>query len=316
MSYNKVSQKPTPKFGIHTILISIGGLLPEKISDRAEHCISKSYPDINPGTGELRTRFVINPNLWLGKDNWFHKYNEFEIALNEILDEIGVSDYKVIRVDFPFDYFDDNYDELHKIHKCICLLTAIAYSVENRYESTDPLSLLHLTTVIKNEYLEIENYYKKLESGGKSRVNNRLEIRSKSLNQAKSNFQGIPNLVDLWCARFNKVQKCYDELQDICNFHLIEKWRQEQGSKVKTISEFVRKYQDNIYTERQLVKLFSLLGKQNPEASVKYFRRNNKIDFISSNDLKSYIEILKNSMHFYVNNCVKIAPTEGNKKSA
>ena len=146
-----------------------------------ERCISRPYASVDKNTGEISTRLVVNPNKLTGEDGWCQTYEEFNSSLWEILDELDVDSYSTLRVDFAFDYFVDNYEEMHKLHKCICILASMHSKSSNNYESFDPLTFDHKTTTSKNQYYEVENYNKRIESHGKSPIANRLELRSKKL---------------------------------------------------------------------------------------------------------------------------------------
>jgi hypothetical protein len=163
---NKSSKYVAPRCGIHTIHVSINNRLPDELSERIERCISRPFQRVDKNTGEIITRFVVNPNKLTGDDGWCSTYKEFDISLWEILKELSVDAYTSLRVDFTFDYFEDNYDELHKLNKCICLLAVMHSGSNNNYESLDPLTLEHKTTTSRNQYYEVENYNKKIESHG------------------------------------------------------------------------------------------------------------------------------------------------------
>lgn len=290
--------------GIHTISIATNDIICCK-SDKVKECIKADKNRVNPSTGEIIYKAIINPNKLNG---YISTYEDLQKVFPVIIHAMGISNYRIARADFAVDSFEDNYNELHKINKCICLLLAVAYHIKNRYESTDPLSLDHLTTRVQNEYLECENYNKDIESDHTSPVFNRLEFRSKAVLKIKKE---IPILMDDWCNRLDYAVCYFDKLQDICNDYLIKRWGEEKDIKVKSISEFLRKYQDNIYSSRQIVNFYSRLGFDKPESKAKNFKRYNSIEYFSLNDLKSYTAIIKKLLKAYVktnNNSAVTAP--------
>lgn len=224
-------------------------------------------------------------------------YQKFQSVLKEITNYIGLNKYRISRVDFALDYFEDNYYELHKLNKCICLLLAISNNLKNRYESTDPLTLDHLTTRVQSEYLECENYNKDIQSNHYSPVYNRLELRSKALFKTKKD---IPDLILGWCKRLDKTLTYFPELQDACNKELIRRWEKETGFKVKSESEFLRKYQDNIYTTSQLEDLYKQLGFENINSKIKNFKRYNSFEYFTEKNIRSYIDKLKVELEGYI----------------
>lgn len=284
--------------GVHTINIATNDIIYCK-NDIVRKCIKIDKNRVNPTTGEIIYKAIINPNRWNG---YIDTYEELQEVFPVIIQGMEISNYRISRADFAVDSFEDNYDELHKINKCVCLLLAVAYHIKNRYESTDPLSLKHLTTRVQSEYLECENYNKDIESDHTSPVYNRLEFRSKAILKVKKD---IPELIDDWCRRLEYSISCFDKLQDECNNYLIQKWNIEKDSKVKGISEFLRKYQDNIYTSRQIADFYSRLNYDKPESRAKNFKRYNSIEYFSLNDLKAYTAIIRKALQQYV---------EGNNK--
>jgi len=307
MKKENICNIPEPICGIHTTCLKINGFIPPDISDRAKACISKEITYVDKGTGETGTRIILNANKWYGDNGWCKSYVDYRYIYSEILGEIGNIDDTPVRVDFALNFVEDNYDCLHKLHKCICLLAAHKYEMMNKYESIDPLKLEHLTTRVQNEYIEIENYNKKIESSGKSQFSNRLEFRSKALNQTKTRFQSVEKLVDDWIQRCNSFVAEYEPMTMECNRFLLNRWSREQGTIVKDMSEFVRKYQDNIFSLEQLTALYSELGVNNPKGSAKNFIRYNEIEFISKNALTSYFYVIDKSMREYISKGAVIA---------
>ena len=300
MNKDRLNKMRNMSCGIHTINIATNDIICCS-SDRVRECIKTDKDKVNSATGEIIYKAIINPNKLNG---YINTYEDLQKVFSAIIQEMGISNYRIARADFAVDSFEDNYNELHKINKCICLLLAVAYHIKNRYESTDPLSLKHLTTRIQSEYLECENYNKDIESDHTSPVYNRLEFRSKAILKVRKD---IPALVDDWCRRLEYSINCFDKLQNECNDYLIQRWNKERGIQVKSTSEFLRKYQDNIYTSRQIANFYSRLNYDKPESKAKNFKRYNSIEYFSLNELKSYTAIIRKALRRYI---------EANNKSA
>lgn len=314
---NKQKEYLKPRCGIHTIHVKVNNRLPDELSDRLDRCISRPYVSIEKNTGEITTRLVINPNKLTGDDGWCNTYKEFDASLWEILTELNVDSYMTLRVDFTFDYFEDNYNELHKLHKCICLLAMMHSRSSNNYESIDPLTLDHKTTTSRNQYYEVENYNKKIESHGNSQVKNRLELRSKNLAKKGTVYYGVENLIENWINRLGKFEGRYDKLQARSNQYLIWRWNiEKQEGVVKKFYEFIRKYQNNIFTREQLIDLYFRADGERPSefdkasGSAKNFERSNKLEYIRQKDLHEYLTILKCCMEHYVNSGANDAPSQ------
>lgn len=118
-----------------------------------------------------------------------------------------------IRIDFRFDSFEDNFNDLLKLNTLLELLLDKQYNLSNRYKSNDPLTFDELTIRVQNRRLEVENYNKGIqEPDGK--VKNRLELRSKALQLIGNEQEKEYTEFKKWCDRLgiavNKIN--FDEL--------------------------------------------------------------------------------------------------------
>lgn len=233
----------------------------------------------------------INPNNYIQDD--INSLADFNRILEEIENTAGLTNCQLARADVKFDSYEENYDELLKLNKLVVLLCSITFHLDNRYQAIDPLTIDALTVRVQNDYYEVENYNKALESKYKDKAYNRLEVRSKAL--LKKTKKSIAEIIEDWLKKLEIVINEYERLQDICNTLLIKRWRLERNIKVKSFAEFIRKYQDNIYTRKQLILLYQDLEVKNPERSADKFKNRNEIEYISRNDLQAYYNILKKS---------------------
>ena len=224
------------------------------------------------------------------------KYNQFEDMFIYCLDDMEISEYYIRRCDFRIDSYND-FNELLKLNKCIVLMLSLKYSVKNRYQSKDPLLLEDLTIRIQNTRIECEYYNKMIESNGKDKVKSRLEFRSKAIGRDKD----IPTLVVDWIKRLDNLTDYYDKLQSECNKNLKERWELEKGVKVKSISEFLRKYEENIFCRKQLIGFLNLVSVTNASKFADNFKYANKIEYFSEKDLRLYIALIQKSLQDYLN---------------
>lgn len=248
-------------------------------------------------------RYIAKINTHKWRDELTFSYRRFLSDMFEIEQSMNIKDCSLSRVDFAFNFLEDNYNELHKLNKCLCLLIGLSHNLMNRYESIDPLTLDKLTVRVQSQYLECENYNKSIQSNHWSPIPNRLELRSKAILKANKD---IPALANDWCKRLDNAVSNYKPLQTLCNEVLIKKWHAEKGEAVKTLSEFLRKYQYNVFNADQLEEFFCSIGKK-PKASAKSFKRNNSIEFFDENDLRCYVEILKEAVENYFSDGVNRA---------
>lgn len=259
-------------------------------TDYINKCITNLPRDSSKPT---RFTYIINPNKTIAGELYTH--SQFESVFNGMLNAMEITQYHKSRVDFRVDSYQDNYDELLKLNKCIILLLALNHNVNNRYQSFDPLLLDNLTVRIQNDYFEAENYNKGRQSPD-GIVKNRLELRTKGQRSDKP----ISALVAAWEQRLDASVAGYDDLQSQCNNALYQKWQAENGVRVKCLSEFLRKYQDNIFCRKQLIAFFELLNHDSPTKAADNFKRSNCVEFFTVRDIKDYIQLVKKSLQNYL----------------
>lgn len=256
---------------------------------------------IDNKTGETFYYTKINPNKYANCK--VLNYKQYSDILKNIICDYGIKEYRLARVDFCFDSYQDNFDELLKCNKLIVLLLSLSCNLKNRYYSVDPLSLESLTVRVQNDYFEVENYNKHIESNGEDVVKNRLELRSKALIKTNKN---IPEIVYDWTLKINRSIRYFNKLQNVCNRELFKQWKLENESKIKNISEFTRKYQDNIYTINQLISLYKLLELKNPSQAAYAFNKRNTIEYFSITDIESYLNLIKETFIYFSTSCTKL----------
>ena len=278
------------KANIHTIAILTNKAFPENIGG-----ITNMRFIPNEKTGEIKFLSKINIKEYFNER--VINLSDYKEKLNIILEQYEIDQYNISRVDFNFDCEENNYNEMMKINKLIILLLSLKYNIKKRYQSFEPLTYDNLTIRIQSEYYEAENYNKEIESNSMDEAKNRFELRSKAL--AKRN-KSIEQLLTEWCYKLDSVMLSYVDLQNKANESLFVKWKSEKGKEVKSVSEFIRKYQQNFYTVKQLVEFYKLIGANNPAQSAYNFNSKNDIEYISISDLNIYINVLKKSAEKFI----------------
>lgn len=276
--------------GIHTISVNSS-----KKIDNGVKGISHLKTLIKEKTGEIRHITKINPNDFY--EGELDNYNTYRKVIENIVNEFELSDCLLSRADIRIDSYDDDYDELLKLNKLIVLLIAYSYNIKNQYQSFNPLTLDNLTVRVQNEYYEAENYNRAIKSENIGLAKNRLELRSKALLKTGKD---IPMIMSDWIVRLENLPSCYEKLQDLCNYYLYEKWIKEKDVKVKSLSEFIRKYQDNIFTVRQLINFLGRIGVENPTRTAYNFNSKSKIEYYSKTDVQRYIKNLTKSLNNFI----------------
>ena len=269
--------------GIHTFEL-MTSQVPELIPEDLRPCVKVKNYTLDTHTGEYSFKAIINPNKYSG---YISCFSDFKKISQDILLRLGIDNYTIKRVDFRLDSREDNYNELLKINKILILLLGFKYKT-SRYQSIEPLSLDQLTIRIQNSSFEVENYNKKLQSDGLDEVQNRLELRKKRLYYIDLNELEATALY--WKIRLANCLIYYNSLQKMCNDALLKRWKQEKEVQVNTQTEFIRKYQQNIFTCTQLKELLSAMGIENSQKAAYNLAYTNQIQYISPQNIDTYIE--------------------------
>lgn len=275
--------------GIDTIEVrSDTEIVPETDADFAPTTIRK-----NTATGVCY--YKLNPDKG---NNGLQIYNS--------TDYYGIRDYMITflnmtnptktRIDFRIDSFDDNFDELLKLNKLLILLIAEAYNITNRYYSVDPLTLEQLCVRVQNQYIEAENYNKGIEEPDGD-VKNRLELRSKKLYDDTAEEGKEYTEFMKWCKRLDKAvtKENFERLQKKLNTALYNRYKIESRQRGLTVNEFLYKYQNSIFTSRQMSDLYRVLGYKDPDQQAKRYKQRKSIEYFSHKDICTYVQMIKES---------------------
>lgn len=259
---------------------------------------SEQYPFIKPDivrkSDNKYSYYILNPDK---ANNGLGVYNSLDYysTLAYMLDSINLEAPTKSRIDFRFDSFDNNYNELSKLNKLVILLLANEYEVKNRYESYDLLTQEALTMRIQTKYIEAENYNKGLQEP-RGEVKNRLEIRSKALQPMNNESIKEKTEFNKWCKRFNKAVTADNFNSLILNINnaLVQRYKDWSKQKGHTISNFITKYESCLFTSHQLENFLTLLNDNglanisNCKESAKKYKKRYGLEFFSLNDLNIY----------------------------
>lgn len=271
------------KGGIHTVSI-VSDDIPTAFPESIANCVfNRAKNDQACGTKALTYRTKINPNEYRGA---VISVSDFEDVMSHIAEDLGIKNYTITRVDYAIDDCSPgSFEKNFKINKLLVLLLGHKYKSSNQYESKDPITHDTLTIRIDTDGIQVEFYNKEIQSKGTSTTISRQEFRSKRLAKTK---HSVMYELKFWCVRLRGLPDLLNAFTDICNRSLIQLWEEERSSKTVTSKkEFIRKYQDSIYTDQQLDSLCLLLG------STKAYGREVKykvgIKTITTAELKDYI---------------------------
>ena len=178
------------KGSIHTFSIKsegayAGGELPDGVISTAI-TVKDSIPV---------TTAIINANKLTGD---LFDYGSFVVAVDTILSNTGIEEYKMVRCDFRLDNYDsEHYQRYAKLNRYLISMMAVRYNVRNAYKSDNLFSQEQVSIAIKNKYFELENYDKDFES-------NKFFNKNKSLHKNNKT-----------CFNFYKNKKNQNEYDDI-----------------------------------------------------------------------------------------------------
>lgn len=232
-------------------------------------------------------------------------YGGYQVAMNQIIKESGIGNVVKTRIDFRFDDYDTSYFDSYKLNKLLILLVAEHYNINNRYQSCDLLTAECKTVRVQNQYLELECYNKALEEP-ESSIKTRLEVRSKKLYDDTHEDTKELDELEKWMKRLEKVaantSNAYTRLVNTLNNNLIVRYRElKSKGKVVSVNEFITKYEDFIFTRRQLTDLYNRLGYKSPEVQASKYKRTHKLECYSLKQIQDYVKAIRRSADRFIN---------------
>lgn len=260
---------------------------------------SEKFPFVKPEIVRKSDNSVSYYRLNLDKgNNGIAIYNSLDYynTLDYMIDGIALDKPVKSRIDFRFDSFDKNFNELLKLNKLLLLLISNKYKVKNRYKSQDLLTEEELTMRIQNKYIEVENYDKSLQEPD-GNVMNRLELRSKCLENNVPENEKEYREFRKWCDRLDNAVTAnnLNSLLQAVNYYLVDRYKEWSAKRGHKINGFLNKYENSIFTMQQLIDLYALLGIDKAENNAKNYKRRYGIEFFSLRDMEKYITKIKDS---------------------
>lgn len=251
-------------------------------------------------TGELTMMVKINPSTYAGHE--IFSLGEYQDVVSGIATELGISNYWLSRVDFKHDTFNSgDFDRFKKLNRVLILNVSAHLNLYNRYESKDFFTLDNLNIKARSERYEIENYNREVEYFSSSSTTNRLEMRSMLLYKKKNvDFESV---IRNWNSILRASLSQYEWLQNEMNVVLQAEYLNELNeNRIKGVNEFLRKFEGNIFTKKQLRSLLNSLMIKNPETVANNFSSRSGINYIEPKQLLKYINLLIDSGEKYIIN--------------
>lgn len=238
--------------------------------------------------------YKLNPDKYSGTQ--IYNRTAFVNAVNGMFDYLKIDNATITRIDFRFDSFQDDFEELKKLNKFLIMLVAYDNHFKNCYESVNPLLLEPLCIRSQNQYFEIDNYNKGIEEPT-GNVMNRLELRSKKLYSNVNADEKDLHEFEMWLKKLKKAisKTNIALLEDKLNESLIRRFAEERKQNTFTNNELFCKYQSSIFSSEQMMNLCKQLGYKNPKAQIQAYRQRKGIELISHKNLQDYLQILESS---------------------
>ena len=242
----------------------------------------------------------LNPNKTAGSRTMIKKYSDYKKIVQDILELMGIENFQITRADLALN--SDNtgdYELFKKMNKLLICCLADENNIKNCYQSYDLWTNKSLSVAIKNDVLEAENYNKELESNNKVETKNRLEFRSKRIKGTLEN-----EFMEKWFNRLDKAIDHFQAVQDHFNKALIEIWKadiekDEKDRDFISLTAFLLRYKDCLFTRKQLEKLLELIGVEKPKVKAKNFKERHRIEFYSKTDIHLIICAIKKAIIKY-----------------
>ena len=244
-------------------------------------------------------------NKLFGDGGDIFNYSNFTVALDTVLLGAGIEEYRIIRADFRLDSYDsDHYRAFAKLNKYLISMLAVCYPSVNTYISYNLFTQKQLSCAVKNRDFEAEHYDKDAESNGTDLAKSRLEERSKA--RPNTSIDIPSEFLDHWAIRWQKAFECLEQVGERYNSELLEIYRTGKNAypvQWRSLTDFLLRYSDCIFTRKQLISLLSQIPEIGPEKAktrAENFKKRFGCEFFSKSDVQYAIrEIQRATEEFF-----------------
>lgn len=241
------------------------------------------------------TYMRVNPN----KNNNGYiltEYTAFKNVMQNVFDDLGVSDFKWKRIDMSFNTMDNTYYANYtKLNRLLIACIANSTNGKNTYDTKNFWNGKTKSLATKNQLREVEFYDKADESNNKSPYYSRLELRSVRMNGDIEH-----EFLKVWFSRLDGAIEQFEAVQDRFNQSMAEVYLEDLAKKkhdreFMSINSFLMTRRDYIFTTGQMKKLLMLLGLSKEEAKNKAynFKKYHSIEYFSHEDLEIIVADIK-----------------------
>lgn len=239
--------------------------------------------------------FPVNANKLNNKE--ITTLTGFLTAIEQIQADLNISEWVFDRVDFAFDTLL-KYDNILKYSLFISCLLSEYLGIENAIDIQDINTKKKRALTLKKGTFEFQIYDKALESKNKHPYC-RFEFRFKNVHSKDiySLTERLQRYIDGLTESIQDVEK--RRIND-----LYALWLQESktgcATQTKNFSEFVRRYSNDIFTRDIAKGLYAKICNGNFDSWLKWFRRNNSIEFITKSDIENISKEMKSALNLYI----------------
>lgn len=256
---------------------------------------------------EATKRIKINPHLYnKGIYEPVYSLKVLKNIISEVLEKLSVinqEDIKLNRIDIAIDNdkdFDDNFK--------MFLFFFDLYTFEqkkpekfykaDRWYTTDMDTLKRTSIKCLNRSVELVIYDKEAESEGKHEFNTRMEFRFKRVKKMdyEKHLKKINESLDAMSDNLKPLEEDMSK-------RLVKLWAREwKTKKVKSFSEFVRKYSDYFYTVNIMKAVYKESGLKGSYSNwIREFRKTHEnFEFYSNSTINTLKSTLKRSVKDYI----------------
>ncbi len=241
--------------------------------------------------------FPINANKFYDKE--IGNLTGFLIAIREIQMDLNIPQWSFNRVDFAFDT-KLKYDDIYKYSLYIICLVSKDMGIKNAIDIHDINTKKKRALTLKNSVFEFQIYDKYLESDNKYPYC-RFEFRFKNIRDSDIYIltEKLFKIIDDLKVYIPSVEK--QRVIDLYNLWIKES-RIGCVTQIKDFSEFVRRYNNDIFTRHIAKNLYYKICKGNFEDWLKWFRRNNYIKFIAKGEIENLTREMEKALNLYIQN--------------
>jgi len=267
-------------------------------ADRLEEINSKPYI-IKHNARPTKKGYLFPLNANKLYDEEINTLTGILTAIQQIQADLGISEWVFDRVDFAFDT-TLKYDDIFKYSLCIISLLSKKTRIKNAIDIQDINTKKKRALTLKSSTFEFQIYDKALESENKHPYS-RFEFRFKNIRSTD-----IYSLIKRLQRYIDYLTKCIHNVENQRINDLYALWKQENKTEcttqIKNFSEFIRRYSNDIFTRDIAKGLYTKICNGNFDNWLKWFKRNNCIEFITKSEIENIAKEIKFALNRYIEN--------------